>query len=180
MDSPDSSNSDHVEEKFILVPYGTSPPIGYWHKDNGEADKPIKIDYVPRGKSWYFSIVLEAQSGDEGNVKKLLKSMGRVHLAPIDHRIILGTNSCDLQYLDGAVDFIKNLQKNGGCYWIKDFDLNWNSVSYTLSPPIDADFESNRLRFPAVKWPETWHATLPSQPYRPGAPSIKAPWRRLV
>jgi hypothetical protein len=202
MDTLDMSSSlDDSEEIYRLVPYGCPPPTGFWHKKNNEEGEPI--DYVPRGDSWYFSHGLgppqRYYSGQSRNnsvhkqdSETLLKSLGSIHSVPIDHRLSLGTNLRGLQYLSNAVDFITKLQKNGGCYWIKDFDSHGNSKLYSLPPSKGGNKyrESQttpmeyQLRCPEVKWPNPWHATLASeaklQPLRPGAPSIKAPWRRLV
>jgi len=202
MDTLDMSSSpDDSEEKYRLVPYGCPPPIGFWHKENDGQGEPI--DYVPRGDSWYFSHGLgppQRYYGDQSRNNSahkqdpeiLLKSMGSIHLVPIDHRLSLGTNLRGLQYLTSAVNFITKLQKNGGCYWVKDFDLHGNSKLYSLPPSEGGDKHGeiqttrmeHQLRCRDVKWPDPWHATLASeaefQPSRPGAPSTKAPWRRLV
>jgi hypothetical protein len=192
-----SSITDDSEVKYLDVPYGRPPPVGFWHKGNDDEGEPI--DYVPRGDSWYFSHSLQRYCGDRSrknsvhkeDPERLLKSLDSIHLVPIDHRLSLGINLRGARYLNSAVDFIARLQKSGGCYWIKDFDLNGNSKLYSLSLSKDGDKHSEsqttsveyELQCPPVKWPDPWHATLASQsiqPARLGAPSVKAPWRRLV
>lgn len=175
------------------VPYGQSPPVGYWHSQR--YDTVELLDYVPRGDSWFLSTSLSLQKppdcGQPGLHRpapcvrgSLPKALGSLASAPVDHRLILRGNTDDEYEIRSMVDLIGKLQDHGGGFWIKDFDLEGNCQVYTHSESLGLRPNPERNRgfaSDAVEWPEQWHAHASDHvPCQTCPPRVKAPWRRVV
>lgn len=175
------------------VHYGQSSPVGYWHSQR--YDTVELLDYVPRGDSWFLSTSLpnqEPPNCGQPNLHRpsayanesLLKTLGSLPSAPVDHRLIFGVNTDDEHEIRSMLDFISKLQDCAGELCVKDFDLNGNLEVYTLSTSFDLNknpVPSGNFASDAVEWPEPWHAHAADHKLcHTCPPQVKAPWRRFV
>lgn len=192
------------EVKQIHVPYGNNPPTGIWHGNLED----VPIDYVPRGATWWLStsstdVFVPPRIGrnekDLPNNPKLttnsnFEDIGTLELTPIDHRIILGTESKKglAKNEETMARFAQKIRRAEGDFWVMDTDKVGNAAFYAISPPLHPreplrrpNINNASEKFPLVDWPEQWHLTAPDVELNPsyegkGPPPVKAPWRRLM
>lgn len=138
-------------EKSLQVPYG--------HLLDGEG-----ASVVPRIPSER----LEDISVENPEIGRLLRQLGAIVQVPADFRYEL-TNFWTLdgvvqkELLHGAIEFLDALERNGGNYWITDFDLMSNIVHYEYGVT-----PKHTLVVPAVSRSRWAHLER------------SAPWRRVM